>query len=125
MKILLVSATEFEIEPFLNNKDIDILICGIGSPATIYHLTKKLFESKYDLVIQAGIAGTFSKKIKKGETIVIQKDVFADIGAEEKGEFKTVFQLGFGHENKFPYTSGWLNNDSSIFKTLPLKKYQA
>ncbi len=46
MKILLIAATHYEIESFINHEQIDVLICGVGSPFTIYHLTKKLLQSK-------------------------------------------------------------------------------
>lgn len=125
MNILLVAATEFEITSYLNNESVDVLICGIGSPQTVYHLTKKLSEKKYDFVIQAGIAGSFSKKIKKGEVVIIKEDAFADIGAEEKGKFKTVFQFGFGDKNEFPFTNGFLINRSDILEKINLKKVKA
>ena len=64
-ELLVVAATEFEIEPFLKeNNNADVLITGVGIPSTVFHLTKKLSEKKYDLVIQAGIAGTFNKHFK-------------------------------------------------------------
>ena len=51
MQILLIAATKFEIEPFiLNNNDVEILICGVGIPATSYHLQKKLQQNKFELV---------------------------------------------------------------------------
>ena len=123
MKILVVAATQLEIEPFINLKNnIEVLICGVGIPSTVYHLTKKLLQEKYDLVIQAGIAGTFSKKLKKGEVVVVEQDAFGDIGVEEKGEFKTLFQLDFDDKNKFPFKNGWLVNTSEIINTTHLKK---
>ena len=123
MKILVVAATQLEIEPFINLKNnTGVLICGVGIPSTVYHLTKKLLQEKYDLVIQAGIAGTFSKKLKKGEVVVVEQDAFGDIGVEEKGEFKTLFQLDFDDKNKFPFKNGWLVNTSEIINTTHLKK---
>ena len=123
MKILVVAATQLEIEPFINLKNnTEVLICGVGIPSTVYHLTKKLLQEKYDLVIQAGIAGTFSKKLKKGEVVVVEQDAFGDIGVEEKGEFKTLFQLDFDDKNKFPFKNGWLVNTSEIINTTHLKK---
>ena len=41
-------------------------------------LVKKLQLNKYDAVIQAGIAGTFNPGILLGETVLVQKDFFAD-----------------------------------------------
>ena len=125
MKILLVAATKNEIEPFLNQPDIEVLICGVGMPATVYHLTKKLLNKKYDIVIQAGIAGSFSKKIKKGEVVMVKEDVFGDLGVEENGSFKTIFNLGFGNENNFPFSTGTLKNTLNILETGNFKKVNA
>ena len=126
MKILVVAATQLEIAPFIKlNNTTETLICGVGIPATIYHLTKKLLQEKYDVVIQAGIGGTFSKKIKIGEVVAVKQDAFADIGAEENKKFKTIFQLGFGDKDEFPFKNGWLINISQILETTDLKKVEA
>ncbi len=127
MKILIVAATFHEIQSVLNlhNNNIDILICGVGIPSTVYHLTNKLVQQKYDLVIQAGIGGSFSKKIKTGDVVAIAQDAFADIGAEENKKFKTIFQMGFGDENKFPFRKGCLYNDSEILQSAHLKNVKA
>ena len=111
MNVLVISATEFEIEPLVHENNIaDVLITGIGIPATIFHLTKKLSQKNYDLVIQAGIAGTFSPDLKKGTVLLIDKDAFGDLGIYEKGNFKTLFDSGFINENEFPFSNGWLVN---------------
>ncbi len=111
MNILITAATEFELDPFISeNKVYDVLITGIGIPATIFHLTKRLCQKKYDLVIQAGIAGTFSEGIKKGTVVLVNKDSFGDIGIEEKKNFNTLFDAGFINKNEFPFTDGWLVN---------------
>lgn len=127
MKILVVAATHQEIAPFIKlNDNIETLICGVGIPSTVYHLTKKLLQQKYDWVIQAGIAGFFgNSKIKKGEVVLVEKDVFADIGVQEKGNLKTIFELGFGNENEYPFTKGWLINNSERLQNISLKKVKA
>ena len=123
MKLLIVAATEFEIEPFIQHKKkADILITGVGIPATVYHLTKKLITDRYDFVIQAGIAGSFSEKLNLGEVVGVKRDTFADIGIEETGNFQTIFETGFIKKNDSPFQDGWLvNHFSSLQKTtLPL-----
>ena len=126
MNILVMAATELEIKPFIEQDNgVEILITGVGSPATVYHLTKKLLQEKYDLVIQAGIAGSFSKKIKNGEVVVVEQDAFADLGAEDNKTFKTIFQLRLADENEFPFSNGRLINTSGILSAVPLKKVQA
>jgi futalosine hydrolase len=111
MQILLAAATNFEIQPFIStNNNIDVLITGVGVPATIYNLQKKLQEKRYDVVIQAGIAGTFLNDSALGKTFLVKQDTFGDIGIEEKGNFSTIFKLGFASENDLPFENGWLIN---------------
>ena len=126
MRILLIAATKFEIEPFIvNNKDVEILICGVGIPSTCYHLQKKLQQNKIDLVVQAGIAGTFNNEIALGEVLLVKQDIFADIGMEEKGYFTSIYETGFTEKNEFPYQDGWLINDHAIFNFSKLQNVKA
>ena len=126
MRILVVAATQLEIASFIKtNNDIEVLISGVGIPSTVYHLTRKLLQEKYNLVIQAGIAGSFSKKIKTGDVVIVEQDVFGDIGVEENKSFKTIFQLGLGDKNEFPFKNGWLINTSETLRKSGLKKARA
>ncbi|MEP7164252.1 MAG: futalosine hydrolase [Ferruginibacter sp.] len=126
MQILLVAATELEITPFLKKRPAaEFLITGVGCPATIYHLTKRLQQIDYDLVIQAGIAGSFIPSLNLGDVVLVSQDNFADVGILEKGEFQTIFETGFANENSFPFTGGWLRNDNAILDNLNFKKVKA
>ncbi|MCP9750227.1 futalosine hydrolase [Ferruginibacter sp. HRS2-29] len=124
MQILVIAATEMEITPFIEaGLPVDILTTGVGVPATIYNLLKKIQEKQYDLVIQAGIAGVFSPvAYELASVVMVRKDTFADLGIEEKKSFKTLFDLGFALPDEFPYKNGWLNNDFEFFEKLPLQK---
>lgn len=116
MNLLVVAATDFEIKPFIeNNKSADVLITGVGIPATVFHLTKQLVRKEYDLVIQAGIAGTFNNSLVAGSVAMIETDTFGDMGIDEKGNFTTLFETGLAHENDFPFKSGWLLNEHEYF----------
>ena len=76
--ILVLAATAKEISPFiqamkkddalLKNNNIDILVAGIGLTATAYHLTKQLALKNYNLIIQAGVAGSYDTTIQLGRT---------------------------------------------------------
>jgi futalosine hydrolase len=64
MNILVCAATVMEIGPFLNEyksslseRNIDVLVTGIGLTATTYNLTKYLSLKKPGLIIQAGVGG--------------------------------------------------------------------
>jgi len=116
MNLLVVAATSFEIKPFIeNNGNADILITGVGIPATVFRLTRHLAQKDYDLVIQAGIAGTFANILEGGKVVIIGTDTFGDIGIDEKGTFTTLFETGLADKNDFPFSNGWLLNEHEYF----------
>src|SRR5258705_11097166 len=130
MKILLVSATEHELDLLkLRNNDpavkTEILISGIGIASTTYHVTKRLTENKYDIVIQAGIAGSFTNDLNLGEVVLVSADTFGDSGIEETGIFKSLFSSGLANENNFPFTNGWLINRHELLSSGLLKTVKA
>ena len=129
--ILIVSATAKEISPFLNeykknplllNSRLDILVSGIGLTATTYHLSKQFQLKKYDLVIQAGVAGSYDTTINLGDSLIVKQDTIADQSVVEMQKLKTLFDLKLVPHNQYPYKKGWLlNPDKKIFKDAGLK----
>jgi len=123
MQILLIAATEPEIGPSVpSNTGTDLLITGVGVPATLYHLQKRLHQLDYDLVIQAGIAGCFDERLQPGQVVLVSQDRFADLGTEEKGRFRSVFEYGLANPNEFPFENGWLVNSNPLLTASPLQK---
>lgn len=121
MQILLSAATLFEIKPAVGflasqNYDVDVLITGIGMTATTYSLMKSISIKKYDLILQAGIAGCLDKKINHGQVVVVKNDTIGDMGVVEKDEFKPFFEMGLGDQNSFPWKNGKLSNNNAILK---------
>ncbi|HEX8376859.1 MAG TPA: futalosine hydrolase [Pedobacter sp.] len=104
MKILLVAATEFEIKPSIMHLNehgsgrilIKELITGVGMTATAYALGRELALNKYDLVINAGVAGAFDRSLELGEVVTVKSDNFMELGAEDGDKFLTIDELGFG-----------------------------
>lgn len=137
MNCLLTAATAFEIAPFLEhyrNSDlpfyvdihIDVLITGVGLTAATYNLQKQIQVKKPDLVIQAGIGGSFDKRLAMGTVVAVKKDTIADLGVIEKKQFQSVFDMGFAMPNQFPYKKGWLVNPGlHLLKRNSLKKVTA
>lgn len=130
--ILLLAATSKEIEPFIasvkkdqepfKNKNIDILISGIGLTATAYHLTKQLTLKKYDLVIQAGVAGCFDLKIELGQVVSVRQDTIADQSVMEMKKLKNLFALKSVPHNQYPFKNDWLiNPDNKLLKKTGLE----
>ena len=92
MKILLVVATEQEIieDRF---EGFTVLITGVGMMNTAIQLTKELMKNKYDLVINMGVAGSFSDEIKTGDVVEVVEDYFSEIGFENGVGFERFSDL--------------------------------
>lgn len=140
MRILIISATVAEvfflsdrqtifsttgsITSILNEKhSIDVLIAGIGSAHTAFHLGKQLEQKKYDFVLNIGLAGAIDKSLELGSVVQIEKDSFFDLGAQDKDDFLTVYDLGLAQKNDFPYREGKLiamHNYQEILSCFPL-----
>lgn len=126
MKVLLVSATEFEIASYFKQKDtIDVLLTGVGMPIALYHLQKKITENRYNLVIQVGLAGAFTTKFELGETVFVNQDTFGDLGIEEKELFTPIFETDLFNKNEFPFENGWLVNKNKILQQSTLEVVKA
>ena len=121
MRILLIAATEAEVQPFMAaNPGFDVLITGAGVPSTIYRLQKRIQQTHYDLIIQAGIAGSFCKEVKLAQTVLVKQDAFGDLGAELEEEFTTIFDAGLADKNEFPFEDGWLVNKNEMLNNASL-----
>jgi futalosine hydrolase len=90
--------------------EIDILVSGIGTTFTTFHLTNTLHSTKYSLVMNIGIAGSFTHDLKIGQVVNVASEEFADLGIEDQEEFLTLFDSGFLSANEFPFKNGILKN---------------
>lgn len=87
--------------------EISALITGVGSTATAWAMMKWFSENyKPDLIINVGIAGSYSDEIKIGDIVMPVSDCFADAGIEDGNKFLTMFESGLSEKNDFPFTSG-------------------
>lgn len=143
MKILVIAATGAEIalsikhiaaigsevKPLvfdLDGVEISFSVTGVGMVATAYHLTKLLASNRYDLAIQAGIAGCFDRDIPLGEVLMVQSDRFADLGAEDGYSFTDVFDLGLVQANDAPFKGKILPNpQNAVAFNMNLKEVTA
>ncbi|MCC7051122.1 MAG: futalosine hydrolase [Bacteroidia bacterium] len=136
MKILIVAAVPIEVAPLhqflIDNKKvfpflkIDFLFTGAGIHAATHYLTKHLQTKKYQLIINAGIAGSFNKMISLGTVFNVISDCFGDAGAEDGNNFLDFITLGLTKKNQFPFKNGYIINKpdlkiKSLKKMLPAK----
>ena len=128
MKVLLVSATSFEIEPLYagmrfvkkqeghitsytgNNLEMDVLLTGVGMVATAYWVGRALASQSYDVAINAGICGSFDQQVPIGEVVNVVEDSFPEMGAEDGEYFLSLIDLDLIGRDEFPFTNGILEN---------------
>ena len=131
MDILLCAATPHEIVPlndFLQSQtlhQVRTLITGVGLTATTYQITKAISKKTFDLIIQAGIAGSFDFNLALGEVVAVTGESIGDLGVQENGRFVSLFGMGLEDKNAFPWTEGWLVNQSPILESCSLKTVKA
>lgn len=118
MKILVICATHLEMQPlqnYLQNADIDMsnwvfVVSGVGILASSFGIQQAILQHQPSFIIQAGIAGSFSKKQAIGSVVCIGQEAVADEGVVENKQWKTKWDLQLADKHKFPYSEGWLIN---------------
>ncbi len=131
MHLTIVAATLFEIEPtrqfladnfhsedqlkFIKGETtVQLLITGVGTTATAFALGQYLGQVKTNLLINAGIAGSFSQNYQIGDVLLVERDRFGDLGVEDAdGRFIDVYELEMPAPNTPPYQNGWLVNPAA------------
>lgn len=101
---------------------IEIHISGVGMMATGFALGKAFALQRYDMAVQAGIAGSFDENIALGTVLAVASERYADLGAEDKDAYIDIFDLGFLDKNTLPFAEGKLWNKTPVLvgHTLPL-----
>ncbi len=135
MKILIVSATTFEIAPFLkyleeksekatffdfqlDGHTIYPLVTGVGALNTAFGMARFKGLETIDVAINVGVAGAYHTSLKKGEVVEVISDRFADLGVEEAdGSLTDVYDLGLIEHNQFPYKKGWIRNTKNKYSS--------
>jgi futalosine hydrolase len=111
-KLLIVSATEAEIQPVLiflspykspepfsfvfGRLAIDVCITGVGMVNTSFELGR-IDGENYDMAINAGVAGAFGD-LNKGAIVNVTEDCFSEWGAEDGENFLRIDDLNFGKQ---------------------------
>jgi len=119
MYIVLTAATAGEIsvtKSMLDDKvsamgshELEAAITGVGLVSTTYQLTRIINRRRPDLILQAGIGGSYVPG-RIGDVCSIFSDRFGDAGVTEHGHFRTVFDLQLADANAVPFQEGLLQN---------------
>ncbi len=83
---------------------------GVGMLASAVSLTRLASEEKPDLIIQIGIAGTFQQKMELGKVVLVNEEILGDMGVEEDGKWKDLFDLKLEKSSYHPFEKRKLPN---------------
>ncbi|MGE4568855.1 MAG: futalosine hydrolase [Bacteroidales bacterium] len=131
--LLIVAATPGEVETAhgltIDGCTISYLTTGIGVHSTAFALGAALAVSAVDVVIHVGIAGSFLPSLPVGSVVLEASDCFADLGADNRGQFISATQLGWYKEETVFQSDGILVNPCitalpqwAILSSLPVVK---
>lgn len=135
MRILFVSATIFEIQPLLdhykmipdnsadvyvgrvNESELNVQISGVGMVATAFCMGS-LVNERFDLVINAGICGSFNDFLPIGSVVNVHFDQLIEMGAEEaSGNVLSMEEMGLAGKTRFENST--LLPGSKVLEALP------
>ncbi len=126
-KIIYVAATDSEADILkkvrgiisvpggyrFGNLEISVLVSGVGSIATAWAMNQWIsVNSKPDLALNVGIAGSYNDEIVIGDVVMPLSDCFADAGIEDGPDFFTLSEAGLTHADEFPFREGLLFSEN-------------
>ncbi|HEY1019417.1 MAG TPA: futalosine hydrolase [Sediminibacterium sp.] len=126
MRVIITAATVaewmpsfLELDPLYSGESQRLKVqfhqSGVGMLASAVSITRMVYEDKPDLIIQAGIAGCFDINQPLGNVVVIADELVGDMGVQEEGKWKDLFDLKLEKSNYPPYEkrklpNPWLNS---------------
>jgi futalosine hydrolase len=85
----------------------------VGSISTAWAMQQWIsMNSKPDIAINTGIAGSYRNELFIGEVVLPVTDCFADAGIEDGANFLTLAEAGLISANEFPFREGRLYSDN-------------
>ncbi len=105
-----MSASQFKCE---------ILVTGVGGAAMSWALQKKFSSgANPSLVINPGIAGSYIPSLAPGDVVILGSDCFADMGVDDNGTFRSLFNTSMADPDRYPFSGGRLHCSGVWFDLL-------
>jgi futalosine hydrolase len=116
MKLLITAATDNELlaareAAAATPHTVDFALTGIGIAPTTYHLTKYLLLETCDMVMNVGLAGSFTDRCPVGSVVCPVTEYFGDSGVQSPAGITSLFDEQLLSENTFPFVNGALKNN--------------
>jgi futalosine hydrolase len=134
--LLIVSATQFEVQPLLEKysivvtgeglyecmisetRSLSVLITGVGMVNTAFMIGRNSHRV-YDAILNVGICGAFDRHLKIGQVVHITQDELSEMGAENGEEFIRYKELELPGTNV--YHNNWLKRSKTISELKTVK----
>jgi len=128
MKILIVSATLFEVKKLFKRSEpvvvipnhlyhfnmgrlqVDLLAPGIGLLHTAFYMGKRIREGSYHVAINAGICGAYNSEVTIGSVLHVTQEQLPEQGVDKDDAFRSLFELGLLPPDEYPFEDGKLIN---------------
>lgn len=135
MRLLVAAATTFELDIFKNhllqyfqqinenhfvkdNLEVYVCITGIGSMQTTFNLMEAISVFNPHFCLQAGVAGSYNREMELGALVIVREEMLGDLGVDDQGRFRDMFEIELMHPDEKPYTKRKLVN---MFQDFPMK----
>jgi futalosine hydrolase len=109
MQHLITAATEMELAAVrsrLKNADnVTLAVTGVGMMSTACTLSPLLAQGRYDVVVNVGIAGTFSSRLTLGQVVLVERECIDGYGVESAESVVKIFsdsEIACPYVNDFP-----------------------
>lgn len=86
-KCIVFAATSMELMPFegMFDEGVELIITGVGAVNTVMSVMSILEHENVSCMVQVGIAGSLTRDLRVGQSVVVERDVQADLGAMREG----------------------------------------
>lgn len=130
MNVCLIASTSFEINASgdkiadlsrRGNFRLSTLVSGVGIMAATHCITREIERNRPDLLVQAGVAGSFSTQYPPGTLVAVSHDLVADTCVKETTGYRHLTDMGL-QPDVFPYRNGWLENNGPFPEVIPVVK---
>ena len=100
----------------------EVLITGVGGAAMSWALQKRFSSGAVpSLVINAGIAGSYTASYAPGDVVISCSDCFADMGVDDNGSFLSLFRASLADPDKPPFSEGRIHCHGRWFDSMSTK----
>ena len=83
MRVAVLFPTRTEAEFFVPPTGCEVVICGVGMAECGASVARVVAQSHPDLVILAGVAGSYTNRLNYGQTVAVRAESVADMGRVE------------------------------------------